>query len=294
MKRVQKICNGGKLLLVIMLLAMPLAAAPAWGTSYFIYGQWGGTWQDANKNRVDDSLMCWAASAADILAWGKWTTPTYNTATTIFQDFKDHWTNGRGWQSWAWQWWLQGTPPPTTTYAYINVPWGGDYFPTSNFSSYYATVSGPGELAAMDQLMHQGCGISLVITKGTASHAITCWGFDYTVTNGQTDYTAVHYTDSDDGVTALKTMTLAYNNGWYFTSGYTGWLLSGIYGLEMYGGQTIGSMETGSNPRKKKKGNPHLAAGVAPIAPTWRLLGTGLILLAIIWNRRRNGASRLN
>jgi hypothetical protein len=241
---------------------------------------------------VDDSLMCWAASASNILEWGKWTTPTYNTATAIFQNFKDHWTNGRGWQYWAWQWWLQGTPPPTTTYASIDVSGGGNYFPTLNFYNYYASVSGSGELAAMDQLMHKGCGISLVITKGSnASHTITCWGFDYTTTNGNTDYTAIYYTDSDDGVTALKTMTLAYNNGWYFTSGYTSWLLSGVYGLEMYGGQTL---STGGTTGSKKRGNPHLSGDVAPLSPTWLVVGTGLILLGITRTRRRNTASPSN
>ncbi len=55
------------------------------------------------------------------------------------------------------------------------------------------------------QLMHKGYGISLVIgTASGASHAITAWGFDYTLVGGKSNYTAVYITDSDDRVTALK------------------------------------------------------------------------------------------
>ncbi len=49
-------------------------AAPVWSSTYYIYNQWGGTWHDANKTGVDDSLMCWAASASNILDWGNWDT----------------------------------------------------------------------------------------------------------------------------------------------------------------------------------------------------------------------------
>ena len=249
------------LLLTCAPAIVPTSASAVSSYSYMVYSQWGGSWHDANKTGVDDSLMCWAASASNILDWGNWDTPVFNTETKIFQDIKNHWTNGRGWQSWAWKWWLIGSPPPTNTYAHIDVPGGGNYYPTENFFSYYTSASGLGEMASMDHLMHEGYGISLAIYKGTASHAITCWGFDYTITNGVSNYTSVYVTDSDDGVTALKKMGLTYNNGWRFTSGYTGWLISGVYGLEL---------------NKTPLGN----VCPTPIATSWILLGSGLALLA--------------
>ena len=246
------------ILLAAVLFFGLTGAAPVYSSTYYLYNQWGGTWHDANKTGVDDSLMCWAASAANILDWGNWDTPAYNTETKIFQNFKDHWTNNRGWQSWAWQWWLNGTPPPYKTYAYVNVPGGGNYYPSVPFYSLYTVAFGAGEIASMDQLMHNGYGISLVIGTSSASHAVTAWGFDlYPVSNGKTNYTALYITDSDDRVTALKRMGLAYNttNGWYFTSGYTNWKINGVYAFDSQ--------------------NP----AAAPIVPAWWMFASGLLLL---------------
>ncbi len=75
--------------------------------------------------------MCWAAAASNVLDWGKWTTSQYNTSQTIFQYFVDHWTNQGAYMTWAYSWWLNGTPPPITTYAVSDVP-GGNFFPTQN------------------------------------------------------------------------------------------------------------------------------------------------------------------
>lgn len=99
---------------VIAILVLALAQ-PALSLSYFVYDQWGGTWQDANKNYKDDSLMCWAAAASNVLAWGKWGTDTYDTAPKIFQHFKDHWTNNGGYSYKGWRWWFNGYSPYPTT-----------------------------------------------------------------------------------------------------------------------------------------------------------------------------------
>jgi hypothetical protein len=272
-------------ILFLLICTAPFVPSPASAvTTYLIYNQWGGTWHDANKTYVDDSLMCWAASASNILDWGNWETPTYNTESKIFQNFKDHWTNNRGWQSWAWNWWLTGAQPPTKTYAYVNVPGGGKYYPEENFYDYYTTAFGASEISAMDQLMHNGYGISLVIgTTSGASHAVTAWGFDYDLVNGKTTYTAIYVTDSDDKVTALKKMGLAYNtnNGWYLTSGYTNWKINGVYGFEM----NTGLISVGSN-----YSLPYSAA--APISPTWWLFAGGILLMAGVGLRKKQNLSK--
>ncbi len=99
-------------LLMISLLVLA-TAVPALSDTYFIYNQYGGTWHDANKTRNDDSLMCWAAAAVNVLAYEKWGTSTYSTDTAIFKDFVAHWTNKTGDMSWAWNWWFSGAKPPT-------------------------------------------------------------------------------------------------------------------------------------------------------------------------------------
>ena len=73
------------LVLLVFMLAILSLTTPAWSASYFVYDQWGGTWHDANKTYVGDSLMCWAASASNVLDWGNWGTTSYNTESTIFQ-----------------------------------------------------------------------------------------------------------------------------------------------------------------------------------------------------------------
>ena len=54
------------LLLCVMLITLQDFA---FGSTYFVYDDWAGTWHDANKNYIHDSNMCWAASASNVLAF---------------------------------------------------------------------------------------------------------------------------------------------------------------------------------------------------------------------------------
>jgi hypothetical protein len=285
MRKAQKISFGKRLIPVVFLLAILVSAVPALGDTYFIYNQWGGTWHDANKTRTDDSLMCWAASASDILAWGKWNTATYNTDTQIFQNFKDHWTNKLGYAMYAWRWWLNGTPPPNNYYAYIDVAGAGNYFPDANFSDYYTGKATTNIMPYIDQMMNNGDGVSLVLSKGSSSHAVTCWGFDYNLVNGVKNYTSLYITDSDDGVTALRNYAMTYNNGYYLSGGYSGWRVGAAYGLEgNFDGLGLNSIPAAMG---QAAGSP------APLCPTWVLLAPALLLLLVvqIWWRRDGATS---
>jgi hypothetical protein len=142
-------------------------------STYYLYSQWGGTWHDANKTYVDDSLMCWAASAANILDWGNWDAAGYNSETKIFEEIKAHWTNNAGYQNWAWQWWLNGTPPPYNIYSHIEVSGGWNFYPTEDFYNYYRTASRAGEIATMAGLMSRGYGHKLgdrLVNRGHPRH----------------------------------------------------------------------------------------------------------------------------
>jgi hypothetical protein len=264
------------LILAAVVLILAGTTLPSLATTYMLTSQWGGTWHDANKTYNDDSLMCWAAAASNVLDWGSWDTPTFNTETKILQDIKNHWTDNRGWQSWAWNWWLSGADAPYHLYAYENVQ-GGGYFPGTSFYSNYSTAFGSSEMATMDALMNKGYGISLVIGPNhTNQHAITCWGYDYVMNGTTKQYTALYITDSDDGVTALKKMNLTYSaaNGWYFTDGYTNWNITGVYAFKKRAGVAPGDEDSTSDV-------------TAPIAPTWMLFSTGLGALGFLRLRQR-------
>jgi hypothetical protein len=248
------------------LLLVTATALPCGATStYLVFNQWGGTWQDANKTaaNTEDDLMCWAAAASNVLAWGRWGTPTYNTADKIFTHFQDHWTDDGAYPSWAYKWWMDGSPPPYSLSSVPDVPGGGNFYPQLTFSNYYVYGAGASLLSTIDGLMHQGYGVALNISNGGAyAHAITCWGFEYDNSGGSVVYTGIYVTDSDDGTTALVKYPLLWENDkWSLGGGYMGWRLTSLMAQHTF----------------------H-----TPLAPSWLLLGTGLVaLLARGRGRRR-------
>jgi hypothetical protein len=268
-------------LLLALLVAVALAgAAPAWSATYFIYDTYGGTWQDANKTaaNTEDDYMCWAAAASNVLAWGQWTTPVYQTTMQIFQHFQDHWTDNTGYMSWAWKWWFNGSPPPYTFASYPDVPGGGNFFPTLNFSSYYSSASGGNIMSTIDTLLHNGRGVGLIISKsGSLAHAVTVWGFSYSAPGA---YTSIFITDSDDNVLALREYPLIWQStAWYLGGSYSGWKVGGVQALG-YSPSFLESIDTLSIQTASQ-------TSPVPLAPTWLLFGTGLGSLFLLWRRRR-------
>lgn len=223
----------GTLGICVMLTLVLALAQPALSLSYFVYDQWGGTWHDANKNGKDDSLMCWAAAASNVLAWGKWGTSTYATAPQIFQHIKDHWTNNTSVPSYAYKWWLYGvSPAPSKYYAYADVPGGGGFYPDLYFGDYYTGINN--SMANIDKALRNGQMTAVLINRGgPVGHVITVWGFDYTVTKKGTVYNGIYVTDSDDGVFGLRYYPLTYkDNFWLLGGSYTGWYIASGSGLK--------------------------------------------------------------
>lgn len=263
---------------VLLALALGLAApGPGGAATYFLFDDFGGTWHDANKSpaNTEDDLMCWAATAANILAWGKWTTPLYQTADQIFRHFQDHWTDQGGYMSWAWKWWFDGSPPPYSTASYPDVPGGGNFFPNLNFYDYYAYASGKSIMSRIDALLHQGLGVGLVISKtGASPHAVTVWGFSYREPGV---YQSLFITDSDDGYLGLKEYPLIFSGtAWYLGGGYQGWKLGLVQALEHSPDFLASPGLTAAAP----------ATSPVPLSPTWLLFGTGLGSLFLLRRRR--------
>jgi hypothetical protein len=266
--------------LSMTVLLVLVLAAPALSSSYFIYDQYGGTWHDANKTASpNDDLMCWAATASNILDWGHWGASGYNTETKIFQYLVDHWTNNVGYMGWAWKWWFNGSPPSNTNYAYPDVP-GGKFYPSVNFNSYYSAPVFGDPMKLIDSLLHQGKGVGMVITgsQGGYSHAVTVWGFS---TNASGTYTNIYITDSDDGVLGLRNYPLIWqNNAWYLGGGYSNWRIGIIQALGYDPNSSYTMSVLGQAPGE---------ASNVPIAPSWVLFGTGVFSVFLMRRRQRPG-----
>ena len=177
------------------------------------YGDtYGVGWFDANKTESNeqDDLMCWAAAASNILAWGGWGTSTYSDEDAIWQYYQDHWSDQGGLMEYGWDWWFDGTNPtqgwnPAVDdaggWSQVDVP-GGGFYPTFNFNDYYhETGDDEQAMSAIDSYLHDGYGVTAAIyvenDQGeiVGGHALTIWGYDYDSTPD--DYTALLFSESD-------------------------------------------------------------------------------------------------
>ncbi len=188
-------------------------AGPAAAGRYLPYGDtYGVGWFDANKTGAnpDDDLMCWAAAASNILAWGGWGTPEYSTEDAIWQYYQDHWTDQGGLMEYGWDWWFDGTNPSqgwndpvenADGWSQVDAA-GGGFYPTFNFNDYYhETEDDALAMSAIDDYLHDGYGVTAAIYieddlgKIVGGHALTVWGYDYDSTPD--DYTSLLFSESD-------------------------------------------------------------------------------------------------
>ena len=86
-------------------------------------------WFDAEKDSVtgDDDLLCWAATAANVLMWGGWDAG-YTNEDAIFDFFVDEDpVDAGGWMENAWNFWFDGSET-------------GGHFNGSSHTGYYTTA----------------------------------------------------------------------------------------------------------------------------------------------------------
>lgn len=168
---------------------------------YFVYDEYGGTWKDVNKTEPDESNLCWAFSASNLLDWTGWS--VFDTLFKIFHDYKANWTNNGSLMKYAWRWWLNGTPPPST----FGEEWarlkpeasGGQYWGEYNFSDSYRFHYKTNVMGAIKEFLHNGFGVAIALYESGDSqgvgHALTVWGYRYYADG---TVMGLWVTDSDD------------------------------------------------------------------------------------------------
>ena len=264
-----------KTILLLMFMAF-IFVLPTHGTasSYFVYDHFGArTWSDASKSfSSEDSLMCWAAAASNILAWGGWTTGPAQNADQIFTAFQNYWTNAGGNMYYGWAWWLDGTLPSSGSGSQVNVSGGGNYFPAAEIGNYFLGTGSDGfAMDAIRYLLQHGYGVTLGVVNASIAHAITVWGYAYT----ENGYQGIYITDSDDNISNILYYAVSSIGGKWYLQNYYGH--NDIY-IDMVEGLACNDTRTSS---------------AVPIPATAFLLGSGLFGLVGIRCKRIGQMKRL-
>ena len=273
-------------------------------------------WYDAQKTSYNgdaDDYMCYAACAANQIAW--WQSSEYgkNLSSSAPKDINDIWQtyvnsnqlwNDGGDPASALNWWISGVYAPTTeaeweryyaekfkeelplTLAVTNGYYYDQYGLTSQDLSdfifdacFYGWSKDSGAVVDFKELFESGACISLTICfpDENLGHAITLWGVEYE--NGE--LTKLWLTDSDDFWTTAPTLYSATvttdEDGKIYITGteYDKYMMSGSYFGE---GTYIDSVH----------------ALMAPASANWQLVPEPstatlslLALVALVSRRRR-------
>jgi hypothetical protein len=164
----------------------------------------------------------------------------FGDADAIFTHFQDHWTDAGGVPGYGWNWWFDGTNPSQSwaNWSHVDVPGGGFCSPEDNFLDYYRrTAADVLAMSAVDEYLHDGFGVALVLTKPARSHVVTCWGYEY----DEQEYLGVWITDSDDDrhlpapADSLRYVTVSQRNRKWYLQDYRGtdaWYINEVQALE--------------------------------------------------------------
>lgn len=243
----------GKVLLFVWLgLSAPTLSADS---VFRVDIAYGGAWHDAEKSKREknDDWLCWAATAANVLAWTGWSSNTgLETEDDIFHYFSQHWTDHpEGSPREAWRWWFTGKTP-TSGGAKVTQEGGGFWpnvkFPISKWGTRKGSIFrgiGQNQLKQNPYLLkhtlEDGYGVVLQIVRpkedgSRDSHMITLWGFRY---DSQEPFKGILVTDSDDGKdTHIAKDSLVYypvelrEGQWWFRYREQSWKILAAYALQ--------------------------------------------------------------
>lgn len=192
-------------------------------SSFLLWERDGGTWCDAEKqppsdgagnthpgdDRYEDDLMCWAASASNVLEWTGWgLVDSLWTSDDMFEYFTQYWNDTGGSPYHGWHWWFGGyVPDPPNGKDSPDAAGGGSFWNASyNFYDYVFYENENNTLMLPKAAEWFGLGAPVVFgiipPTGNGGHYVTCWGLNYDPTVPDMldpdQYLGVWITDSDD------------------------------------------------------------------------------------------------
>ncbi len=157
-----------------------------------------------------DDLMCWAATASNVLLYTGWgfdrdADGTVELYDDLYHDFLEDYPNVTGSGSEAYSHYFS------------------EFYPTRNYLDYFHQENSLADIMkSVDDWLALDYGIYLSITWGpNTGHAITAWGYEYDIDDPDY-YTKIYVSDSDDGLLGAKWYDLNYTGGTWYMSDYGG------------------------------------------------------------------------
>jgi hypothetical protein len=227
------------------------------GSSYRLFDIWGGFWADAEKDPdPGDDLLCWAASASNMMEWTGWGFAggmEFGNTDDFFQFFRAHVTDSGHYIDAGIKWWFKGEidiedVDHTGFYTSLDpddyIFQGWDY---ENALLYIAS----------GLVSERAVGLS-IYSDGGGAHAVTCWGLNYDPDYTASDkefYLGVWLSDSDShknmwnppDVLRYYAVTWSEANGrWEMPNYGGGWFIHGVTTLALFPGATRPTADAGA------------------------------------------------
>ena len=199
-------------------LSIPAAGAEDYTAEDYeaLFNMWeafDSAYTDADKTGADDSNLCWAAAAANLLVWSGWAADEDD----VFNTFNAHFAN-----------------QPGDVYDALRY-----YFNTSipNVSADMVTVREARSHLLLDfvvSALHEGRGVTLKIKYPGRSvgHFVTVFGYMYLAAE---DNFVLMFTDSDDYLDQMRNFKVLWNDDtdrWDIQGVYSGWYLEYVVSLD--------------------------------------------------------------
>ena len=235
------------------------------GTAYRLFEVWGGFWADAEKDPdPGDDLLCWAATASNMMEWTGWGFVggmEFDNTDDFFQFFRDHVTDKGHYVDAGIDWWFDGTLRDEGPDAAVEDVDHTGFWPGYNAADYLSTSWNKEDVMSnirQGLISSRPVGIS-IYSDGGGAHVVTCWGFNYDDSDGKTAsdkefYQGVWLSDSDshkgqwNPPDVLRYYAVEWseaNDRWEMPNYGGGWYIWGVTTLEMFPGATRPTADAG-------------------------------------------------